>query len=72
MRYAFRLNDRLVRYDHVIEYRQHEIGIHSYYSQGVLTWMAHADGQTTGYYESLGQAIAAAQRVIDKWCEAAK
>lgn len=65
MKYAFRLNDRLVRYDQVTEYRGHEIGIYSYYSKGVLTWMAHVDGATMGYYDSLGSAIESSQRHID-------
>jgi hypothetical protein len=67
MNYAFRLNDRLVRYNHVTLYRGHEIGIYSYYTKGVLTWMAHVDGQTVGYYESLGAAIDAAQKKIDSY-----
>lgn len=70
MRYAFRLNDRWVRYDHVTEYRGHEIGIYSYFSKGLCTWMAHIDGQTVGYYESMGQALERAQGKIDSWTPA--
>ena len=67
MKYAFRLNDRLVRYNHVTLYRGHEIGIYSYYARGVLTWVAHVDGDTVGYYDSLGAAIDAGQRKIDSF-----
>jgi hypothetical protein len=65
MKYAFRLNDRLVRYNHVTTYRHHEIGIYTYYSNGVLTWVAHVDGDTVGYYDSLGAALEASHRKID-------
>jgi hypothetical protein len=67
MKYAFRLNDHLVRYDHVTAYRQHEIGIYTCYAKGVLTWMAHVDGDTVGYYESLGAALEAGQKKIDSF-----
>jgi hypothetical protein len=67
MKHGFSLNGRFVRYDHVTLYRGHEIGVYSYHAKGVLTWMAHVDGDTVGYYESLGAAVEAAQKKIDSF-----
>jgi hypothetical protein len=65
MKYAFKLNGRLVRYDHVNAYRGHQIGIYSYFLKGVQTFMTHVDGLTLGYYDSLDCALEKAQASID-------
>ena len=70
MKYTFPYNGRMTRYDHVTLYRGYEIGVYSYHTKGILTWMAHINGQTNGYYDSLGEALEKAQQRIDSWLEA--
>jgi hypothetical protein len=65
MKYAFKLNDRVTRYDQVHLYQGHEIGLYGYFSKGEWTVMAHIDGDTRGYYENFDKAIDACKEHIE-------